>query len=156
MMAAIPSRPHGVNRFWWILPMGLTFAVDVILTLLGQPDRYWEGHRDDAVEANPLACGLLLVSPWLFLGLATAWVLVLGLIVKTWTPRFAVWLPAAIVVINTLAHAIGGGSWLMRHGTWGWIAMIVYLAPVAEFTKWCFRRNVTCGGSRLATDHRDH
>ena len=41
------------GRGWLLLPAVVVYAVDVALTLLGQPEAYWRGDYEQAIEGNP-------------------------------------------------------------------------------------------------------
>jgi hypothetical protein len=72
------------RRFWLIGSAVTIFAIDVALTLGGQPDDYWAGAHHTAVEGNPLVFPILACGPWVFVALAIVWgiglVLVLGVV----------------------------------------------------------------------------
>ena len=124
------------RRIWWIVPAWITFGVDAILTLQGQSSDYWAGHFDEANEFNPLAHVLLTINPWLFLGLAILWGVSLGLIVMIWKHRGAEWLAMGIAFV----HTIGGCTWMIRHGIWGWAVTLVYMGLIAEIASVCWSR----------------
>jgi len=125
------------KRLWFIAPFWLCLAVDVTLTLAGQSEEYWNGDYTAATEANPFAHPILVIGPWIFALLAIGWsALLAGLAV--WIPHRAL---AWIVVVLTVAHAIGGSTWLARIGMWGWILAIVYLALASEAAWWCWRKS---------------
>ena len=84
------------------------FALDILLTSLGQPAGYWAGRYDMVIEANPVAAALLAVHPGLFLGGAAVYAaLFAGAIYRCPRP-VAWWLSVALL----LAHAGGARSWL--------------------------------------------
>ena len=116
--------------------MWVCLGVDVALTLAGQSHAYWSGDYHEAVEGNPLAYPILSRGPWLFAGLAAAWAILLGALVVRWSH----WLPRWLAVGETVLHAIGGCTWLVGSGGWGWVIGIGYLAVAAEASWWCWRR----------------
>lgn len=124
------------RRLWLIVPAWIAFAIDVGLTLRGQPADYWNGQYDLALEFNPLARPLLVAGPWVFAGAALAGAIGLSLIVVLWRHPLAN-LAAAIFAVS---HAIGGCSWLVAHGAWGWIAIVIYLITLSRIARWCWRR----------------
>jgi len=124
------------GRWWLVAPVGVLFAADVALTLCGQPAEYWAGDTSAAVEANPLAHPLLARSPWLFAGLATAWIVIVMAAILKWKHPASAWLAAGVA----LSHALGGSSWLARTGPWGWVAAVAYLAAAVELVGWSHRR----------------
>jgi hypothetical protein len=124
------------RRIWWIVPAWLWFAADLGLTLMGQSTEYWDGNYAQATEANPLAFHILTASPWLFVGLALAWAIFLGLLTIFWRRPLVTWIAIAMAVL----HAIAGCSWFVRLGEWGWVLAIVYLVMASEISWWCWRR----------------
>ena len=117
------------NRLRFVLPAIVLFALDVAFTLAGQPAQYWAGDRAAANEANPLAHVLLANSPWLFAGMASAWSIVLAVVLGRWTSRNSDRLAQFIAV----AHALGGGSWLWLGGPLGPGLAAGYLIVAASF-----------------------
>lgn len=124
------------SRLWLLAPVAALYAGDVGLTLAGQPASYWAGDYGSAVEANPIAYPLLTRSPWLFTGVAVSWLAVLSAVLLLWRHPLTWWMAVAV----TVAHAIGGASWLVRTGSWGMVAAGVYIAAAAQATAWCWRR----------------
>ena len=123
-------------RIYLLLPTWLFFAIDVILTLSGQPESYWASERETAVEANPLARILLVRSPELFAGLAIIWALAFGLFVLRGRQPYAGW----VAVVVGFAHAIGGTTWLSRWGAWGWVIAVSYLILASQLARFCWKR----------------
>ncbi|MGL4419096.1 MAG: hypothetical protein ACRCZF_00395 [Gemmataceae bacterium] len=123
------------SRYWLLLPAVVLFAADVGLTLTGQPPAYWAGDFSTAIEANPIAYPILANSPWLFIGLATLWLILVSIIVVRWNHVLSGWM----AVFVAFAHAIGGASWLVKLGPWGLFAAIVYIAGAAQLANWCWR-----------------
>ena len=124
------------GRGWLLLPAVIVYAVDVALTLLGQPDAFWQGDYGLAVEGNPLAYPLLAYSPWLFAGAALVWGVLFSAVVLLWHHRAAEWL----AVLNTVGHTFGGACWLAWPGAVGWVFAALYLVAVSLGIRWCWRR----------------
>jgi hypothetical protein len=112
------------------------FVADVTLTLTGQPSSYWTGNYSTALEANPIAYPLLTLSPWLFATLAVFWMAFLSCVILFWQHPISGWLAVGL----TVAHAVGGSSWMMQCGWWGIVAASVYLLVAAQVSGWCWRR----------------
>jgi len=125
------------RRVWLMVPTWLLMAADVALTLAGQTAAYWAGDHAAAVELNPVALVLLAVSPWLFVGLAVAWAAALGAGVLWWRHPCAEWLAVGVA----FGHALGGSSWLIRLGPWGWFPVVGYLVLASQLSRWCWRRS---------------
>jgi hypothetical protein len=107
--------------------------------LAGQPAEYWSGDYDAAVEKNPFAFPILARGPWVFAALAVVWGAAVAFVVMQWRHWAADWFAALV----TFGHAIGGASWLVRFGPWGWLAAVAYLAAVAEVTRRAWTRTGT-------------
>lgn len=129
-----PARPG--SRWWLVVPLAAALTADVALTLGGQPAAYWAGDFTLAEEANPIGFELLARSPCLFALAAAGWLLALALAVLRAPAVGAAWLAGGC----TLAHALGGCSWLVAGGPWGWVAAVAYLAALGRFARWCWRR----------------
>ncbi len=119
-----------------LAPEAVLFVADAGLTLAGQSSAYWSGDYGAAVEGNPIAHPLLVLSPWLFAGLAAVWLLVFSAVIMFWRHPAAI----GIAVFIAVAHAIGGASWITRVGSWGLLATGVYIAVAAQAAGWCWRR----------------
>lgn len=128
------------SRMWLLAPAALLYLGDIGLTLGGQPAAYWAGDHGTAVEFNPVAHPLLARSPWLFLGLALLWLAAVSSVVVLWRHPLGGW----VSVILAVGHAVGGASWLERHGSWGLAAAGVYLVVAAQGSAWCWRRYGRC------------
>ena len=124
------------RRIWLLVPVALTWAVDVGLTLAGQSAGYWAGDFTAADEANPLARPALARGSAAFVGLAVVWWAGLALLVLRTRPRAAF----TVAAVAAAGHAIGGAAWLARYGPWGWAGATAYLAAAAEAAGWCWRR----------------
>jgi hypothetical protein len=125
------------DRAWLVMPAWLWLAADVALTLAGQPNDYWKGDYTNAVEANPLAYPILARGPWPFLLLAAVWAMLIGVAVACLSHQLAGW----FVFLAAVVHAVGGGTWLARLGSWGWALTLLYLLAASEVSWWCWRRS---------------
>ncbi len=123
-------------RVWLLAPAATLYCGDVTFTLVGQPHGYWQGDYQLAQEANPLAHVLLARSPWLFLGVATAWLMLLSAVILFWRHPLATW----TAVLLAIGHAIGAASWFTPYGVWGYAMAVVYLVAAAQATGWCWKR----------------
>ncbi len=108
---------------WLLLPLWLTYAFDITMTLAGQPAAYWQGNYQSAIEANPLAAFLLHLGPMVFLGLAILWICAITMLVVSWRSWVTNWLAIGL----TVGHALGGSSWFLRIGPWGILGSIAFL-----------------------------
>ncbi len=95
------------NRLWLCLPPLVMAPLDLGMTLLGQPPKYWGGYHIIR-EGNPLAAELLILHPAAFIAAGVAWLaFVMGLV--TYIPR-----PAALTISVAVsqAHAWAAGGWV--------------------------------------------
>ena len=93
----------------WLAPL-LLCGLDFSLTLLGQPEGFWDPAVRRVNEGSPEFKRALLAGPLAATGLAAFWMLSLaGLLVLL--PRwFAVWLATAAAV----GHTWGASTWLWQ------------------------------------------
>lgn len=105
--------------------LAVVMLLDAWLTVLGQPDHYWENHTK-CDELNPLGNVILSTHPNCFILLFGVWVLLI-LFLATRLPE-----PLDITVILL---ALGGHVW----GSSCWVpsAFAEYTGVEANF--WCFR-----------------
>jgi hypothetical protein len=127
---------HPTGRWWLVPPVVGIYALDVALTLTGQPPTYWAGDYATVNEINPVGYALLRLGPWAFLGTAAVWLVALVLLTLWWRH----WLAEGVVKVLTAGHAIGGACWVARHGGWWLVAGVGFLVGSAVFTLWCWRR----------------
>ena len=124
------------RRFWLLLPAWCLYAADITMTLVGQSAAYWDGHYAQASEENPIAHPLLAIHPWLFACAAGAWAVIFGLVVVLWRHCLSDWL----AILLAFGHAVGGSTWIARHGSGGWVMAITYLIGAAWLTGKSWRR----------------
>ena len=125
-----------IRRLWLLLPALGLYAADLGLTLTGQPAAYWGGDYSKAVEHNPLAYPILARHPVWFVGTGLAWAVVFSTVIVLWRSRVSDW----IAVLLAFGHALGGSTWLARHGFGGLVLAIVYLAVASRVSGACWRR----------------
>jgi CHASE2 domain-containing sensor protein len=124
------------QRLWLILPFWILYLADVTFTLLGQPVAYWHGDYNSVVEGNFIAKQILLAGPMVFSICGLAWALLIGIIVL-FQKHIATTFLATILA---LLHAIGGSTWIIKHGGLYWLVAIFYLIAASEFSWYCWRR----------------
>jgi hypothetical protein len=121
---------------WLCVPALACYALDVTLTLAGQPAAYWRGDYGAVQEANPLARWLLECSPSAFAGAALGWAVAFTLLLSCWRSRLAVLAALAL----TLFHAIGAATWLWPRGAAGKFGAVLVLVLARWLWALCWRR----------------
>lgn len=124
------------RRLWLLLPALGLYAADIGLTLTGQPAAYWGGDYSQALEHNPLAYPILAWHPVWFVGAGLAWAVVFSTIIVLWRNSVSDW----FAVLLAFGHALGGCTWLARHGTGGLLLAIVYLTVTSKISGACWQR----------------
>lgn len=115
------------GRWLLILPPVIEFAVDIVLTLRGQPAEYWNGVTGSVYEANPIGLYLLGIHPGAFVAGAVVYALLFSTAILLVPLRWAFLLSLALLI----AHASGSNSWLLLHGSLFEGAHNVFAATVA-------------------------
>lgn len=92
-----------------LLPV-LLCLLDMILTLCGQSNHYWNGEFRDVVEASPLFAYCLAIHPGLFVTAAFVWIGVFVLLVRKLPSKIG----RIVSVAVALGHLIGALGWSVR------------------------------------------
>ncbi len=56
-----------LERKYLALSLLPCYALDIVLTLIGQPSSYWAGQRHELIEQNPIGAWLLQIHPAAFI-----------------------------------------------------------------------------------------
>src|SRR5436305_14356878 len=94
-------------RCWLCCAPAALIALDVGLTLRGQPPEYWQGQYHLARELNLPACWALRQHPTLFAAFGLLWVAAVCALVLRLPRRWARALALAVVC----GHTCGAASW---------------------------------------------
>ena len=125
----------GTGRVWLCCAPAALIALDVGLTLRGQPPEYWAGQYHTARELNPPACWALRQHPALFAAAGLLWlaaVCALVLLLPRWAAR-------GLALAAVCGHSCGAASWLVAGGA-GWAQAILLLALAYALLGWTWRR----------------
>lgn len=97
-----------------IAPFFLSLG-DLTVTLLFQPESYWEGDRSTVVEGNPIARWALSIHPLCLIPGFLGWyAVVFPLIFKS-----PAWMGLRVHVFLVLGHLVMICGWLVRYGEFG-------------------------------------
>ncbi|HEV7280115.1 MAG TPA: hypothetical protein VGN57_07885 [Pirellulaceae bacterium] len=96
-------------RVFLILPAVVPFALDIALTLWGQPAEYWAGSYSHAAEMAPVGRALLQYHPLAFVAAAIGYAGLFSLAIRFLPGWIALWLSLGYL----LAHTSGANSWLI-------------------------------------------
>ncbi len=118
-------------------------VVDMLLTVIGQDEAYWQSFKN-VNEASP-AYIILVVSPFLFLGLSVLWLGFWFWFVK----NFNNFLGLFVSLLFLVAHSWGSSTWIRKwiyqnfdssvsltrlDITIGWLGIIAYFALCAAIS----------------------
>jgi len=106
----------------------LLALMDVIATLLGQPEAYWNGNLDVATDANPAVVYALKISPWLAAPAAVAWVLMLTVFMLTLAPPWR----RCIYIFFSLAHLTFVWTWVVQWNLSTGIAFVIFAILIIQ------------------------
>lgn len=123
------------QRLWLCLPPLILCTFDGGLTLLGQSPGYWLDYSL-VDELNPVGRWFLGLHPLAFAAALALWGVSFSVAI-TCLPQRAAFLASLGI---TLAHALGGATWLARHGLLGWLSAIAFLAAGSYLAEWSWRK----------------
>jgi len=129
------SRPPP-SKLWLLVPPLVLAGTDIVITLLGQRDIYWQGAFSLGDEASPPFAWLIQQHPIWFIAGTHACLAVFCAIILLLPRRGAMLASAAV----TLGHAWGASTWLAWHigpaySYWTSLAIII-LSAVMLVTVW--------------------
>jgi hypothetical protein len=124
------------DRAWLCVVPAALIALDVGLTLAGQPPEYWQGHYAAAEELNPPACWVLQQHPLLFAAGGLLWVAVVSAALLL-LPRG--WARATALAV-VFGHTVGAASWLALRGAGGWVLALLLFGLAYGLLSWSWRR----------------
>ncbi|MHC4532441.1 MAG: hypothetical protein ACYS6K_00665 [Planctomycetota bacterium] len=96
------------DRWWLLLAPNFLFALDIVLTIIGQAGGLWNESVTTPNEANPLGAFLLAIHPLVFIAGAVGYAVAFSLAILVF-PR---WLALYCFLTLTLAHSYGSSSWV--------------------------------------------
>jgi hypothetical protein len=124
------------GRGWLCIGPLLFCLLDGGLTLQGQPDAYWAGQYDWAVELNPLGRWPLQAHPAWFAAALLCWALAFCSAILYLPDNLA--RPFSFAV--QFGHTLGAASWLARLGVSGWILCVPLLFASRLVFDWTWRQ----------------
>ena len=128
-----------LSKFAVCVPIILVMCLDLVFTMAGQPDCYWEDYSL-CHEASPIGKLLLSIDPMYFVASFVAYaILILVLVIKT--PKL---ISSILAMSAFLGHAWGGASWvphlyksLPLAEINGWYLCIGYFVCIAAISSFC-------------------
>jgi len=124
------------GRWWLCCAPAALIALDVGLTLRGQPPVYWQGQYDTALELNPPACWALRQHPALFVAAGALWLAAVCALVL-YLPRRAA---RGLALLTVCGHTCGAASWLVAGFAQGWALAALLFALSYALLAWSWRR----------------
>lgn len=125
----------GVYRKWCglCLPPLILVLLDAVLTLYGQPPRYWQGDYRYVHELSPIFRQLLHIGPGAFLAGTLVWIIAFNALIMLLPDTLALAVSLALV----LGHAWGASSWLFLLFPYGYsysacVGLFVITAVIAS------------------------
>lgn len=138
----VASLYRGISRELLLRLLAVPFVlslIDLTVTLVFQPEAYWQGDRSVVVEANPIARWAFLIHPFMIIpGLIGWYAIVIPVIFKS-----PAWLGLRVHVFLVLGHLITISGWLTRNSESGTLltTMVWLIAlPLAWFLFRPFRQ----------------
>lgn len=113
------------QRHRWInlAPALIASLIDITITIVHQPEEYWEGNLDKANEGNPIGAtfmanhvsGIFTISGiWIIL------IIVLGYYLPMKISRY-------FLLFTLIAHSYGASTWISpRYGYWSAMVLILF------------------------------
>jgi hypothetical protein len=111
-----------LNKWINIAPALIASLIDIIITIVHQPEAYWNGNLSKGQEGNPIGAffmanhvsGIFLISGiWLIL------IMILGYYLPQKISKY-------FLLFTLIAHSFGGSSWLSAKNGF-WLAMVLIL-----------------------------
>jgi hypothetical protein len=92
-----------------LLPPIALCALDMGLTLFGQPEAYWAGDYSAVREQSPSFAHYLSIHPAVFCAAAALWIIIFSLLILLLPEMLALLLSVAV----TIGHMAGAATWLI-------------------------------------------
>jgi hypothetical protein len=124
------------GRSWLCCAPVALIALDVGLTLAGQPPEYWQGQYQTARELNPPARWALSQHPALFAAAGLLWAGAVSALVL----RLPRGLARAAALGVVCGHTAGAASWLVAGGAAGCALAALLFALAYRLLGWSWRR----------------
>lgn len=111
-------------KFLSLIPALWTSLFDIVMTICGQPDEYWNGNLTKANEANPIGhfvmnnhvSGLFIIS--------ALWIIIIVLL-GYYLPKK---LSKVFLLFVFIAHSVGASSWILKVTFTGFLFFILFNA----------------------------
>jgi hypothetical protein len=130
----MPMNKQKIKLLLWIfLPILIPYIFDIALTLIGQPEQYWQGNYQAVNEANPISHWFLAKHPVVYILYSIARFLGYGLFIAILPLK----LSKIVSIYLILAHTIGAHGWaknVFYVGYWERMGMLLIPAILIVYS----------------------
>ena len=131
-----------VPKYALLFPLALVMALDLALTMRGQPESYWYDYTQ-CVESCPIGHLVLTLGPWYFVIGYIFYMTSTIILVKSLPKPYNI----SLAIFIFLAHSSCGSSWLAKifkqifaYEVNQWYLQMFYFICIAAFCGFCSRR----------------
>jgi hypothetical protein len=113
-----------MKRQTWLsfIPAYWAALFDIVITIVHQPDEYWQGNLTKANEANPFGAYMMANHVSGIFVISFIWLIIIGVVGRLLPYKFA----RVFLLFVLIAHSWGASSWLsMYYGFWSVLAFIL-------------------------------
>lgn len=137
------NSPFSKRNLLILFPLILVMLLDLIFTLVGQPEIYWKSYIF-VKEGSPLGHSLLSIHPGYFILFFILYLLFVLFLIANLKPPFNI----MIAIGFFLGHSWGSASWVQRIFLFlpnlglysGWYYTIGYFIFLAVITGFCINK----------------
>ena len=118
---------------WMFFPILLPYICDITLTLIGQPEQYWQGNYLAVAEANPISHWFLAKHPVVYILYSIARFLGYGLFIAILPLKFS----RIVSIFLILAHTVGAYGWaknVFYVGYWERVGLLILPAILIAYS----------------------
>lgn len=112
-----------LHKFIMLIPAFWAALFDMTITVIYQPNEYWNGNLNIANEANPIGAFAMKYHVLGFFAISLAWLFLIGLIGSLLPKKGLVFFTLFVL----LCHTWGGSSWIMNHFGFWFVMFYIFL-----------------------------